>query len=295
MLSVHPRRMRYSIWQKKSPQQPQESITSHRRSGDINSGSHPSVHQIGPFPHSFHSTSVNMKISVILAAVALATLCDASSFPRVLSSPSSQEGAFEQGPEDNFTEPEDIADSEERAFVEEVLEEFAEMESMESTETEFSLDTSQDTSAPRPPMKRVRTQKTKCSLEGAWRNDHGSEMVLNMTEEGHVTGEYRTAVESKLGAAGNGPSLVRGAGGRSGASTFGFSVVWRGGASTTTWAGQCLICDGQEILETTWLLVGEVAGCEDSWMSTRVGKDTFYRIPKHETRKYTEGHLVPRD
>nr|ARH65393.1 avidin 2 [Branchiostoma japonicum] len=237
-----------------------------------------------------------MKIWVLLAAVALATLCDATSFPRVssvLTRPNSQEGSFEQAPEDNITEV-DIDDSEERAFLEEVREEFAEMESMESTETEFSLESIQDTSAPRPPVKRVRTQKTKCSLEGAWRNDHGSEMVLNMTAEGHIIGEYRTAVESKLGAAGDGPSLIRGAGGRSGASTFGFSVVWRGGASTTTWAGQCLICDGQEILETTWLLVGEVAGCEDSWMSTRVGKDTFYRIPKQEVRKY-KGHLVPRD
>ncbi|XP_035679691.1 uncharacterized protein LOC118418006 isoform X2 [Branchiostoma floridae] len=253
----------------------------------------------------FHTIPVNMKIAVLLAVVAMVTLCNAVGVPNafnpstgeMISRQNSQEGALEQSPEDNSTEDMD-EDSEERAFLEEVREEFIEeMESMvrESIDTEISeVETSQDTSAPRPPLKRVRTQKTKCSLEGAWRNDHGSEMVLNMTGEGHITGEYRTAVESKLGAAGTGPSLIRGAGSRSGASTFGFSVVWRGGASTTTWAGQCLICDGQEILETTWLLVGEVAGCEDSWMSTRVGKDTFYRIPKQEVRKY-KGHLVPRD
>ncbi|XP_066288585.1 uncharacterized protein [Branchiostoma lanceolatum] len=248
-----------------------------------------------------------MKISILLVAVALVTGgVGAFGVPGAFNpstgefhtSSTPQEVAVGQHQEDNEymdNSTEDMEDSEERAFLEEVREELQEvMESMESMDTEYSLETSQDTSAPRAPMKHVRTQKTKCSLEGVWRNDHGSEMVLNMTGEGHIAGEYRTAVESKLGAAGNGPSLIRGAGSRSGASTFGFSVVWRGGASTTTWAGQCLICDGREILETTWLLVGEVAGCEDSWMSTRVGKDTFYRIPKQEARKY-KGHIVPRD
>jgi len=34
-----------------------------------------------------------------------------------------------------------------------------------------------------------------CDLKGAWYNQHGSELILNQTEDGKLTGEFRTGVK----------------------------------------------------------------------------------------------------
>ena len=41
--------------------------------------------------------------------------------------------------------------------------------------------------------------------------------------------------------------------------------------------GQCLSCDGEEVLLTSWLLRSKVDTCEDKWRSTLIGQDTFTR------------------
>ncbi len=59
-------------------------------------------------------------------------------------------------------------------------------------------------------------------------------------------------------------------------SSFAFSVTWQNGASTTIWTGQCLVCNGKETLETSWLLRSFVVSCIDKWKSTCIGR--FYVI-----------------
>ncbi|XP_071958183.1 avidin-related protein 4/5-like [Antedon mediterranea] len=117
-----------------------------------------------------------------------------------------------------------------------------------------------------------------CSLPGTWVNRHGSEIILNVTEEGHVTGKYLTAVEATEGAAGEGHVPIFGQaspGDRH--RTFGFTVSWNEGASTTSWTGQCFFCDGKEFLKTTWILTSEVTSCNKDWLANRVGQDEFTR------------------
>ncbi len=47
-------------------------------------------------------------------------------------------------------------------------------------------------------------------LSGTWYNELGSEMIVNHTETGELSGEYRTAVERQPGLAGTSYSLVVG-------------------------------------------------------------------------------------
>ncbi|KAJ8041924.1 Fibropellin-1 [Holothuria leucospilota] len=96
-----------------------------------------------------------------------------------------------------------------------------------------------------------------CDLRGLWYNELGSEAYLKVAPDGFMKGEYRTAVEFSYGAAGDGPSYVVGTSTPDG-KIFGFSVLWDGYNSTsaTSWVGVCEICDGQEILKTSWVLQG---------------------------------------
>ena len=41
-----------------------------------------------------------------------------------------------------------------------------------------------------------------CSLDGIWYNALSSEMILNVSTDGLLTGEFRTAVEKGWGSAG---------------------------------------------------------------------------------------------
>ncbi|XP_077993824.1 avidin-like [Glandiceps talaboti] len=116
-----------------------------------------------------------------------------------------------------------------------------------------------------------------CSLEGAWYNQHGSELKILQHASEAIHGEYRTAVERYLGAAGNGPAFVHGTASSIG-QTFGFSASWNKGESVTSWTGQCVICDGRETLLTTWILTSTIDTCQDAWMANRIGQDTFTHI-----------------
>jgi hypothetical protein len=138
----------------------------------------------------------------------------------------------------------------------------------------------------------------KCDLCGIWYNDVGSEVILNQTEYGVITGEYRTAVEQKRGSAGTTHSLVYGTSAFGNPNTtFSLIVVWRGGASVTGWVGQSHICENNTtILEMSWLLRSKVDSCDDVWKSTLYGVNSFTR---HEQqfgpRKSLGKHTPNRD
>ena len=143
----------------------------------------------------------------------------------------------------------------------------------------------------------VQDQSTghKCDLRGIWYNDVGSEVILNQTKDGRITGEYRTAVEKEKGSAGTTHSLVYGSsvfGNPNG--TFSLIVVWRNGASVTGWVGQCHICENNTaILEMTWLLRSKVDTCDNVWKSTMFGANSFTRFEQKSGPRKSLGTHTP--
>ena len=60
-----------------------------------------------------------------------------------------------------------------------------------------------------------------------------------------------------------------------------FSVLWEGPtASITSWVGQIIKKDGQELLATLWHLIVNVPNAQDpdsTWTTIHAGADTFHR------------------
>ncbi|XP_015922245.1 uncharacterized protein [Parasteatoda tepidariorum] len=130
-------------------------------------------------------------------------------------------------------------------------------------------------------------------LSGLWRNQLGSNMTIIHRTNGKITGEYSTAVESKLNAAvvtsnitGTFTSLDDG-------SLLSFTVLFNRGKSLTTWVGQCLVCDDEEVLFTSWVLRSYIQKSPDRWMSTRVNQDVFKRVPGEENIPFHLRRLGP--
>lgn len=142
-----------------------------------------------------------------------------------------------------------------------------------------------------PPTTIVFKPRQPCDIVGQWYNSVGSEMIIKQNLNGMITGEYRTAVERKKGAAGNSHSVVYGIsthGNTNG--TFALIVVWNKGASVTGWVGQCHICgeNRTEVLESTWLLRSKIDNCGSNWKSTMYGENSFTR---HEQKEGPRKHL----
>ncbi|XP_028403066.1 uncharacterized protein LOC114525820 [Dendronephthya gigantea] len=118
-----------------------------------------------------------------------------------------------------------------------------------------------------------------CNLNGTWYNDFGSEIILQQSKSGIITGEFRTAVEVKKGSAGETHALVYGSGVyRRPNTTFSLVIVWRDGASVAGWVGECNLCTNNAAsLQMNWLLRSKVDNCNDEWKSTRYGENTFTR------------------
>lgn len=135
----------------------------------------------------------------------------------------------------------------------------------------------------------------KCDLRGVWYNNVGSEVILNQTESGIISGEYRTAVEQDKGSAGHSHSFVYGFGRFAHPNTtFSLIVVWKGGASVTGWVGQCHICENNTaILEMNWLLRRNVDSCSDVWKSTMYGEGTFTRHEQKSGPRKSLGKHTP--
>jgi len=127
-----------------------------------------------------------------------------------------------------------------------------------------------------------------CDLRGAWYNQHGSELILNQTEDGKLTGELRTAVRLAQRSQSQDytertSSPVRG---EIFGKIFTFHVYWRERNALTTWSGQCQRgCDfgwfrsDRDIMHASWLITSSTNRCDDYWSATRIGEDIFTRLP----------------
>jgi len=148
---------------------------------------------------------------------------------------------------------------------------------------------------------RTRYPRGTCDLDGLWYNEHGSELYLQQSSDGKLTGEYRTAVEVECGSAGKNYSVVNGSiVGR----LFSFHVHWNSKKSVTSWIGQChescehgfLPIGAEPMLHTTWVLTSETDDCNDAWMQNRIGQNVFTRRQlKKGPRKLDGTHLPNRN
>ncbi|KAK2162245.1 hypothetical protein LSH36_101g02035 [Paralvinella palmiformis] len=76
------------------------------------------------------------------------------------------------------------------------------------------------------------------TLDGAWYNELGSDMILNHTLNGELFGEYRTTVERETGSSGYGHADIIGACPyNTPGATFAFAVLFNNGATVTAWTG----------------------------------------------------------
>lgn len=117
------------------------------------------------------------------------------------------------------------------------------------------------------------------SIEGTWYNELGSQMEIFHNQNGTLTGQYWTAVERNDGWLRRNATTLSGTAqfGNAANSVFSFNVLYNDGGSSCSWTGQCYMCDGVEVLETSWLLHARVDECGRLWAATYIGKNTFTR------------------
>lgn len=141
-----------------------------------------------------------------------------------------------------------------------------------STQLEAALGNRQE-------MARFPTRGGMMNVTGSWYNELGSQMDLNVDNEGSLTGQYWTAVGD---AAGRYPIVgwAEPAAGLSGSTAVGWAVLWRNAGrnshSVTTWSGQYQVINGKDHILALWLLATETSP-DDDWKSMLVGADTFQR------------------
>ena len=114
-------------------------------------------------------------------------------------------------------------------------------------------------------------------IDGVWYNELGSCMTLKV-DGNYLSGTYETPVGDAKGV-----YQVRGMrvpGADKSDEALGFVVAWvndlGSSSSVTSWSGQWQIVDGEEEINTTWLLTSE-ENPDDDWKSTLVGRDIFRR------------------
>ncbi|GFT22375.1 uncharacterized protein NPIL_79181 [Nephila pilipes] len=123
-----------------------------------------------------------------------------------------------------------------------------------------------------------------CSdLSGTWRNELGSNLTItHVPNSSFITGWYSTAVESSPNAASissNITGIVHNFTKAENRSLVAFNVIWRNGSSLTSWVGECISCNGEEKIYTTWVL-RTLKNRKDKWMSTLINEDTFWRVDR---------------
>lgn len=115
-------------------------------------------------------------------------------------------------------------------------------------------------------------------VSGFWQNQLGSNMTIKLTPENYITGEYSTAVESKKSAALISSNITGIYKPVDNGALLSFSVLFNHGKSLTTWVGQCMVCAGEEILFTSWVLRNHYSKSVDRWMSNNINQDVFKRV-----------------
>lgn len=123
-------------------------------------------------------------------------------------------------------------------------------------------------------------------LDGAWWNELGSEMVIEVDIDDPKT--FRGLYHTNVGSAQSKKYPLLGRCDNRGLASkmVSFVVAWnadRGAAeadvpspSVTAWAGQLQEIDGREVIVTTWLL-SRFTESGDDWESTLMGMDYFTR------------------
>ncbi|XP_032656880.1 avidin-like isoform X2 [Chelonoidis abingdonii] len=129
------------------------------------------------------------------------------------------------------------------------------------------------------------SSERKCVLSGSWRSSVGCKMVVSeLSEAGAFSGSYLSAamspkadrLSSRLHGIQHDASPTE-------QPTFGFTVKWQFSESPpdsmSVFVGQCFVDDqGEETLQTMWLLRQEVGSPGADWKATRVGTNVFTRI-----------------
>lgn len=59
-------------------------------------------------------------------------------------------------------------------------------------------------------------------------------------------------------------------------------------------AGQCLMCGGEEVITTSWMLRVKVDSCDDKWKSVYIGRNHFTRTEQKEGPRKRFGTHTPR-
>ena len=118
------------------------------------------------------------------------------------------------------------------------------------------------------------------SVSGIWYNELGSMMEL-FVDGASITGIYQTKVGDASGSYQLVGSIDIGGDPNGNGQAIAWVVVWTNqlagsSHSITAWSGQYQIFDGQEEIETLWLLTSESPTNSD-WASTQINKDVFTR------------------
>ncbi|XP_069075438.1 avidin-like [Pleurodeles waltl] len=118
---------------------------------------------------------------------------------------------------------------------------------------------------------------SKCDLSGKWKNGLGSTMSIGSVDsKGGFEGSYLSALSSTDNTIKESP--LAGAQQLDDEPTVGFTVKWNFSYSVTSFVGQCFVDDnGNEVLETIWLLRSHVGERTDNWKATSVGTNSFTR------------------
>ncbi|NP_999703.1 fibropellin-3 precursor [Strongylocentrotus purpuratus] len=115
-----------------------------------------------------------------------------------------------------------------------------------------------------------------CDLEGVWFNECNDQITIIKTSTGMMLGDHMTFTERELGVAA--PTVMVGYPSNNyDFPSFGITVVRDNGRTTTSWTGQCHLCDGQEVLYTTWIESSMVSTCEEIKRANKVGQDKWTR------------------
>lgn len=110
-------------------------------------------------------------------------------------------------------------------------------------------------------------------LNGVWRNQLGSELVVHADTFGALTGSFRAAGgHDQAGHAVTGSYDVTASGDDC---VLAFTVRWPEAHGVTVWAGRFRHEDGT--LVATWLMTSDLPP-EEEWRSTLIGHDVFERV-----------------
>jgi len=123
------------------------------------------------------------------------------------------------------------------------------------------------------------TNALKCAnISGTWQNELGSRMLLKVGESNRFAGEYYTAVETTPGAAAFISNITGSYSPQGDGTLLAFSVLFNHGSSMASWVGQCTVCDGKEVIHTTYIFRKYAPNDYEKWATVIVNQNTFYRL-----------------